>query len=81
MQEIVIVAMLRVYSKWYFIWYYDRNIDTDKILYLLSEWYSEYYIYASSTIHMREYYNLKYHINDTDNPMYVESLSGGNTEK
>ena len=62
-------------------WYYDTNIYAENILYLLTKWDVEDCMCASSKLYMREYSALKYHINNTDNPMYMESLSGENTEE
>ena len=53
-----------------------RNIDTDKILSLLYEWDSEYCMDATSMIHMKKYYALKYKIYDINNPTHMEVLSG-----
>ena len=36
----------------------------------MDEWDEEDYIYASSTLHTREYYDLKYQSNDAYTKMY-----------
>ena len=43
--------------------YCNINVDKDKVLPLLTE------LDAPSTIHMREYYSLKYQSHDPDTPM------------
>ena len=47
---------------------YNRNVDTDDILSLLSEWDTEIESYA-----------LKTQSHDPDTPMYMEALSGENS--
>ena len=56
--------------------YLNRNVDTDDILSLLTEWYSEDFMDAPSTFHMMESYVLNSQSHNTDNPTYMEALSG-----
>ena len=49
---------------------YDSNVDTDDILSLQAEWDRE-----------RESYAIKTQSHDTDNPTYMEAISGENTEE
>ena len=61
--------------------YLNRNVDTDDILLLLSEWDSEYFMDTPSTFYMREYYDIKSQSHNPDTAMYMEALSGENTEE
>ena len=61
--------------------YLDRNVDTDDILWLLSEWYTYYFMDTPSTFHMKESYALKNQIHDPDTPTYMEALSGKNSDE
>ena len=56
------------------------NVDTDEILLLLADWYSQDCMGMTSTFHMREYYVIKYQSHDPDTPTYMEGLSGENTK-
>ena len=58
----------------------NSNVDTDDILLLLAERYSEYCIGTPSMFHMRESYVIKTQIHDSDTPTYMEALSGKNSE-
>ena len=60
---------------------FDSNVDTDEILSLLAEWDAEDRMDTPSTFNMREYYALKTQSHDTDNPTYMEALSGENSEE
>ena len=60
--------------------YLNINVDTDYILYLLAEWDVEDFRDKPSTFHMKESYVLKSQIHYPDNPTYMESLSGKNSE-
>ena len=51
-------------------------VDTNDILSLMDEWYSEDCMDTPSTFHMRECYVLKTQIHDPDTPTYMEALSG-----
>ena len=65
-----------VASKVYMIHYgdYYSNVDTDKIILLLSEWDIEDCMDAPSTPYMRESYAIKFQIHDPDAPTYIETL-------
>ena len=53
----------------------NRNLDTDDILSLLSEWDTEGSMDMPSTFHMREYYVPKNKNHDPDNTTYMVALS------
>ena len=53
----------------------NRNIDTNDILSLLDEWYTEYFMNMTSTFHMREYFVIKSQRNNHINLMYLKALS------
>ena len=55
---------------------FDSNVDTDDILSLMSEWYTEYCMDIPSTFHSKESYVLKTESHDPDTPTYMEALSG-----
>ena len=59
----------------------DRNVDTDDILSLLSDWDAEYFTDKPSMFHMRKSYALKTQIHDPDTPTYMKNLSGENLEE
>ena len=59
----------------------DSSVDTDDILLLLAEWDAEDCMDTLSTFHMRESYALKTQIHNPDTPMYMEELSGENSEE
>ena len=59
----------------------DSNLDTDDILSLLAEWDAEDCMDTPSRFHMRESYALKTQSHDPDTPMYMEALSGENSEE
>ena len=56
--------------------YYNSNIDTENIIYLLADQDAEDFMGTPSTFHMREYYALKSQSQDYEAPMYMEALSG-----
>ena len=59
----------------------NRNIDTNDILSLLDEWYTEYFMNMTSTFHMREYFVIKSQRNNPNNLTYMVALSGENLEE
>ena len=61
--------------------YINSNVYTDDILSLLTEWDAEDCMDTPSTFHIREYYALKTQSHDLDTPMYMEALSGENSEE
>ena len=54
---------------------YDKNVDMDDIIYLISGWDEEYCIDDPQELHMREYYAIKSQGQDPDNALYTEELS------
>ena len=62
-------------------WDFDRNVNTYDILSLLDEWDVEDCIDTPSKIHVKEYYALKIQSHNTDAPIYMEALSGENSEE
>ena len=54
---------------------YYINVDAYQILYLLDDWDAEDCMYASTEFHMKEFYALKYQINDPNTPTHMELLS------
>ena len=67
----------------YMIQYRDLNInvDTDDIISLLTEWDAEDFMDTPSTFHMIESCVLKSQSHYPDTPMYMEALSGKNSEE
>ena len=59
----------------------NRNVDTNNILSLLSEWDAEYCMDTPSKFHMIESYVLKNQGHDPYNPTHMEALSGENSEE
>ena len=57
------------------------NVDTDHILSLLAEWGAEDWMDMPSKFHTRESYALNTQSHDPDTPMYMEELSGENSEE
>ena len=60
---------------------HDSNVDTDDILSLLAEWDAEDCMDTPSTFHMIESCVLKSQSHYPDTPMYMEALSGKNSEE
>ena len=56
-------------------------MDTDDILSLIADLDSEYCMDTPSTFHTRKAYAIKSQIQNTDNPKYMEALSGENTDE
>ena len=61
--------------------YFYRNVNTEKNLSLLDEWYAEDCTDVPLTLHMREYYALKYQKHGLDTTLYMESLPGEYSDK
>ena len=59
----------------------NRNVDTDDIILFRAEWDAEDCMDTPSIFHMRGSYALKTQSHDPDTPMYMEVLSGENSEE
>ena len=55
---------------------YDRNVDTEKVLYLLAGWDAQDCMDYMSKFYIREPYDIKSHSHQPNTPMYMEALSG-----
>ena len=60
---------------------YDSNVDMDDILSLLAKWDAEDCVDTPTTFHTRESYAIKTQSHDPDTLIYMEALSGENTEE
>ena len=61
--------------------YYNRNVDMDIILSIMSECDAKYFMDVSTTIPIRKSYFIKSHIHDPATPTYLEALSGQHVDE